>query len=147
MRARALTVLALAAGAAAAPLLAQDAGSPRALAGAEYYSLSFGSGLGTKSLHELIVPLGFTVPVGRRLLLDAGTYYVNAKRTDEAGASGTVSGLTDVVLRGACWISTYTFLLSFRIFSAKASSACFASCESSLRLSPNLADSSVSATS
>jgi len=101
MRARVLTVLALAAGTSAAPLLAQDGGRPRALAGAEYYSVSFGSGLGTKSLHELVVPLGLTVPVGRRLLLDAGTYYVNAQRKDEAGGSGTVSGLTDVVLRGA----------------------------------------------
>jgi len=100
MRARVLTVSALAF-VAAAPLLAQDAGSPRALAGAEYYGVSFGSGLGTKSLHELVVPLGFTVPVGRRVILDAGAFYVNAQRKDEAGGSGTVNGLTDVTLRGA----------------------------------------------
>jgi hypothetical protein len=88
----------------AMPLRGQESGSPRALAGAEFYNVSFGAGVGTKSVRELVVPLGFTVPIARRLVLDAGTYYVNAKRTDQAGGSGTVTGLTDLVVRGALQI-------------------------------------------
>jgi hypothetical protein len=103
MRARALHVALCAAAyaAAVAPLQAQDAGRPRALAGAEYYSVSFGTGAGIKSVHEFVAPLGFTLPISRRLSMDAGAYFVNAQRTNEGGASGTVSGLTDIVLRGA----------------------------------------------
>jgi hypothetical protein len=72
---------------------------PRAITGAEFYTISFGAGLGTKTVSEFVVPLGVIVPVGQRLTLDAGTYVVSARREDEAGASSTISGTTDVTLR------------------------------------------------
>lgn len=97
MRARLLVPLTLAALPAA--LAAQNTRA-RALVGAEFYSASFGAGIGTKSVSEFAVPLGMVVPVGQRLSFDVGTYFVNAQREDEAGGTASLSGLTDVVLRG-----------------------------------------------
>lgn len=83
-----------------APLAAQTVDTrPRAFAGFEYYSVSFGAGIGTKTVTEMVVPLGLIVPVGRRLTFDAGTSYVSAERTDEAGGSTSLNSLTDLVVR------------------------------------------------
>lgn len=103
MRASPLFAFALCCVAVPAGLRAQamDATRPDAVVGVSFRTVTFGTGFGVKSLTELAVPLGLTIPVGRRVTLDAGTYYVNAKRTDESDSSATISGLTDVVIRGA----------------------------------------------
>ena len=73
-----------------------------ALIGAEYRSVSFGDGYrGTKVLSEFAVPIGMTVPLGRRFTADVGTYFVSASMTDDADSTFTISGLTDVIVRGA----------------------------------------------
>jgi len=96
MRARLLTPLLVAALPGA---LAAQTQRPRAFAGAEYYSVSFGSGLGTKSVSEFAVPIGFQLPVGQRLTFDAGTYFVSATRKDETGNATSISGPTDLTVR------------------------------------------------
>lgn len=83
-----------------AALAAQDTRSSF-LVGAEFHTLTYASGTATKKITELAVPLGFTMPIGRRVTVDAGTYFVNAERQDSAGGSATISGLTDLVLRTA----------------------------------------------
>lgn len=74
---------------------------PSALVGAEFRSMSFGAALGVKSVREFVVPIGLVFPVSSRLTIDAGTNVVSAQRTDSAGGSVKLSGVTDVVVRGA----------------------------------------------
>lgn len=71
----------------------------RVFAGGEFYTVSFGAGLGTKSVSEFAVPIGIVIPVGQRLSFDAGTYLVNAQREDETGGTATISGVTDLTVR------------------------------------------------
>jgi hypothetical protein len=97
---------------AAVPALAQT--RVDAQAGAEYRSVSYGAGLGYSSLKEFAVPVGFSVPVGPRLALDAGTYYVSAQRTDASGAQ-TISGLTDVIVRGAYQVKPDVAVFTFAV--------------------------------
>jgi len=99
MRAHSTVVIALAIAAVPAQLSAQ--GGPGFLSGAEYRSVSYAAGLPTKTMSELAVPIGATLPLGRRVMIDAGTYYVNATRTDSSGASASLTGLTDLILRTA----------------------------------------------
>ncbi len=77
--------------------------SPRAgaLAGVEFRTVTYGTGYASKSASELAAPLGVTLPISRRITLDVGTYFFHAERKDSSGASTSVSGLADVVLRGA----------------------------------------------
>ncbi|MFI5206536.1 MAG: hypothetical protein ACHQU8_03890 [Gemmatimonadales bacterium] len=93
------------------PLLAQARSD--ALGGAEYRSVSFGSGLGIASLKELAVPLGLAIPMGSRLSLDAGTFFVSAQSQDGAGSSTTINGLTDVIVHGAYQIRPDVAVLTF----------------------------------
>ncbi len=79
--------------------LAQDPARVRFLTGVEYYTTTFDSGIGTKTVSEMVVPLGLVAPLSRRVTFDAGAYAVNARRTDQAGVEATLSGLTDVILR------------------------------------------------
>ncbi len=84
-----------------AALAAQESPRPGIIVGAEYHTLSFAAGGATKKVTEFAVPLGFTLPLGRRITLDAGTYFVRAEREDSLGGRASVSGLTDLVLRTA----------------------------------------------
>jgi hypothetical protein len=81
-------------------LAAQDP-RPGLVVGAEFHTMTFAAGSATSKVSEFAVPLGFSLPIGRRVTFDAGTYFVNASRTDSMGAKATISGLTDVVLRTA----------------------------------------------
>ncbi|MEK6768388.1 MAG: hypothetical protein AABY85_05285 [Gemmatimonadota bacterium] len=67
--------------------------------GVEYRTLSFDPGLFTKTVSELVVPVGLVIPFSSRLTVDLGTRFARAERTDESGASSTISGLTDVQAR------------------------------------------------
>ncbi len=80
--------------------LGQEA-RPTGQTGVEFRSVSYGTGFDTKSLSEFAVPIGFAYPASPRLTLDAGTYFVSAQRTDATGGTTSLSGLTDVVVRGA----------------------------------------------
>lgn len=114
MRARLMSAATLlVATVAAVPALAQ--GRVDAQTGAEYRSVSFGAGFGTSSLKEFAIPIGIAMPIGSRLSLDAGTYYVSAQRTDASG-SQTINGLTDVIVRGNYQlkpdVAVFTFAMS-----------------------------------
>lgn len=99
-----------------AALLAQVPGSrPSVIAGFEYQTLTFGAGAPTKKLTEMTVPLGVSVPVSQRLSIDAGTYFVRAERTNDSGLTATVSGLTDIVLRGAFQLKPDVAVLTLAI--------------------------------
>lgn len=67
--------------------------------GAEYRTLSFDAGLGTKSVSEMVVPIGLIIPLSSRVTVDVGTRLARAERTDEADSSGTITGLTDLQAR------------------------------------------------
>lgn len=103
---RVTTAMALTLALAATPSLlrAQADARPSFLTGAEFRSVSYGNGFGntgTKTMSEFAVPIGVSFPLGSRVTLDAGTYFVSATRTTGNGASASLSGLTDVILRGA----------------------------------------------
>lgn len=94
-------IMALALAAIPASLAAQGDAHPGFLTGAEFRTVTYAAGLGLKSVSEFAVPIGATLPLGRRLTLDAGTYFVSATHKTESGESTSLSGLTDVILRGA----------------------------------------------
>lgn len=76
----------------------------RAFSGFEYRSMSFDPGLitNTRSVTELVMPLGLVYPVSQRLSFDIGTRYASATReaVDSSGTfTSTVSGLTDTQVR------------------------------------------------
>ncbi len=81
-----------------AALCAQEA-RPTLYTGAEYRSLSFDAGIGTKTVTELVVPVGLVFPFSNRFTVDIGTRFARAQRTDETGGSGTITGLTDIQAR------------------------------------------------
>jgi hypothetical protein len=101
MRVPTTVVIAVAIAAVPAQLQAQGDAHPGLLSGAEFRSVSYGAGIGTKTMSEFAVPIGATLPLGRRVTVDFGTYFVSATRTAQSGASTSLSGLTDVILRGA----------------------------------------------
>lgn len=83
---------------------AAHAQGARVLSGFEYRSMSFDSGLVTltRTVSEMVVPIGLVLPIGQRLTLDVGTRYASATREarDSAGTySSTVSGMTDTQVR------------------------------------------------
>lgn len=83
-----------------ATLAAQEAlERRRVFPGAEFRTLSFDAGLGTKSVSEVVVPIGVVWPISRRVTLDVGTRYARATRTDETQSSASISGLTDLQAR------------------------------------------------
>ncbi len=98
---------------AGAPLLAQ--GRADVQGSAEYRSVSFGSGVGIASLKELAVPLGLALPIGSRLSLDAGTFFVSAQSQDGAGSATTINGLTDVIVHGAYQIKPDVAVFTFAV--------------------------------
>jgi hypothetical protein len=98
MRARLAPVAGLLGAIALAPPVAVGQDRPRVVVGGEFYTVSFDSGIGTKSVSEFVVPLGVALPMGR-LTLDAATYVVSARRTDDSGVSTTLEGITDVMVR------------------------------------------------
>ncbi len=100
---RILPVLAAAAAALVpASLLAQAApvGSTTGFGGVEVRGLSFQSGLGLKSVTEIVVPFAAVWQANSRLALDLGGRYATVSRTDQTGGSTSISGLTDIQVRG-----------------------------------------------
>jgi hypothetical protein len=78
---------------------AQQGGGVAALSGVEVRGLSFQSGLGIKSVTEVAVPFGVVWTASPRLSFDLGGRYASASRTDASGST-TISGLTDIQVRG-----------------------------------------------
>ncbi len=102
MRARRiLPALALAALVPAAALAQSGpVGSTTAYGGVEVRGLSFQSGLGIKSVTQIVVPIAAVWQASPRLAFDLGGRYATVTRKDETGASASISGLTDLQARG-----------------------------------------------
>ena len=81
-----------------ASLLAQ--GGVTAFAGAEARGVSYQAGLGIKSVSEIAVPFAVIWPASARLSFDLGGRYATATRTATDGSTATISGLTDIQVRG-----------------------------------------------
>jgi hypothetical protein len=81
-----------------AAVLAQTGGT--AFAGAEVRGVSYQSGLGIKSVSEIAVPFAVIWPANARLSFDLGGRYATASRKDSNDSSVSISGLTDIQVRG-----------------------------------------------
>jgi len=82
-----------------APLLAQG-GDISGYAGVEARGVSWKPGVGIKSVNEVAVPFAVVWPASPRLSFDLGGRWASATRTDSVGAKTTLSGLTDIQVRG-----------------------------------------------
>jgi hypothetical protein len=71
----------------------------RVQSGFEFRTVSFDSGLGARSVRQLAIPFGVVIPLSPRFQIDAGVWYAQAERTEQGGASVTLSGLTDLQTR------------------------------------------------
>jgi hypothetical protein len=87
-------------------------GQVTGLTGAEVRGLSFGSGLGVKTVTEIAVPFGLVWPASARLSFDLGGRYASVTRKDEAGGSATLAGLTDIQARAVYQIVPDVAVLS-----------------------------------
>ena len=81
-----------------AAVLAQNGGT--AFAGAEVRGVSYQTGLGIKSVSEIAVPFAVIWPANARLSFDLGGRYATASRKDSNDSSVSISGLTDIQVRG-----------------------------------------------
>lgn len=95
-----------------AQLAAQGVGRISVLSGAELRTLNFDAGLGIKSVSEFVVPVGVVWPISSRVSVDVGTRYARASRTDEGGASASISGLTDLQARAVVQLVPDVLLLT-----------------------------------
>jgi hypothetical protein len=75
-------------------------GSVTAFAGVEARGVNYQTGLGIKSVSEIAVPFAVVWPASARLSFDLGGRYATAKRTSSTDTSVTISGLTDIQVRG-----------------------------------------------
>jgi len=85
-----------------ASLLAQgpEVGSSTGFTGVDVRGVSFQSGLGIKKVTEIAVPFAAVWQAGAHLSFDLGGRYATVSSTDESGASTSLSGLTDIQVRG-----------------------------------------------
>ncbi len=81
------------------PLLAQ--GPVTGFAGVEARGVSYQAGLGMKSVSEVAVPFAVIWPASARLTFDLGGRYATASRKGSDDSTATISGLTDIQVRGA----------------------------------------------
>jgi hypothetical protein len=105
VRARARRAALVAALVAAFPVAASaqgglPVGRLRVLTGFDARGVSFATGLGVKSISEIAVPLGVLYNPSTRLAFDLGVRYASVSRTPEGAAKVTLSGLTDLQVRG-----------------------------------------------
>jgi hypothetical protein len=79
-------------------LLAQ--GPVTGFAGVEVRGVAYQSGLGIKSVSEVAVPFAVVWPANARLSFDLGGRYASASRKGSNDSTATISGLTDIQVRG-----------------------------------------------
>ena len=88
----------------AAPVAAQGNGfyDGRTVgAGLQFKTYSFGSGAQFQKASQFAIPIAMVYPVNSRLSFDVGTSYATTSTTTVTDGDHSVSGLTDVQLRGA----------------------------------------------
>ena len=95
------------------PLLAQ--GPVTGFAGVEARGVTYQAGLGIKSVSEVAVPFAVIWPASARLSFDLGGRYATASRKGSDDSTVTISGLTDLQVRG-----TYQLIPDIAVFSLSA---------------------------
>jgi hypothetical protein len=88
----------------AAPVAAQGNGfydGKSVGTGLQFKAYSFGDGAQFEKASQLAIPVAMVVPVNARLSFDVGTFYAMTSTTTVTDGQHSVSGLTDVQLRGA----------------------------------------------
>ena len=101
MRAPALALITLLT---AAPLAAQGNSfydSRTVTTGVQFKSYSFGDGGKFEKISQFAVPIAAVIPVSERFSLDLGTFYASTSTTSATDGDRSVSGLTDLQIRGA----------------------------------------------
>jgi len=71
------------------------------ISGVQAIGYDFGSGYPTNSISQVAVPIAVLIPIGKRLSLDAGTFYASTRVTPAVGSHETLNGFTDTQLRGS----------------------------------------------
>ena len=102
----------------AAPLAAQGNGfydGRSATTGVQFKSYSFGGGAQFQKASQFAVPIAMVFPVSPRLSLDLGTSYAITSTTTTTGGAHSVSGVTDVQLRGAYTLGRDAAVLSLLV--------------------------------
>lgn len=115
MRALRLSLVALLV---AAPAAAQGNGfyeGKTVTTGVQFKTYSFGDGAQFEKASQLAVPLAFVVPVSQRLSFDVGTYYAMTSTTIAGEGDHSVSGLTDLQLRGTYTLGRDAAVLSLLV--------------------------------
>ncbi len=81
-----------------ATLLAQ--GDVTGFAGVEARGVTYQAGTGIKSVSEVAIPFAVVWPASTRLSFDLGGRWATASRTGSNDTTATISGLTDIQVRG-----------------------------------------------
>jgi hypothetical protein len=101
---RTLRLLPFALTLAAAPLAAQGNGfydGRSAVTGVQFKTYSFGDGAEFEKASQVAIPVAAVIPVNGRFSLDLGTFYAMTSTTTSSDGDHSVSGLTDLQIRGA----------------------------------------------
>lgn len=83
--------------------------------GVQFKSYSFGSGAQFQKASQFAVPVAVVYPVSQRLSIDIGTFYAVTSTSIASGGSHSVSGLTDVQVRGAYTIGRDAAVVSLLV--------------------------------
>jgi hypothetical protein len=70
------------------------------IAGPQFVSYTFGTGVAARSVSELAVPFAVIIPFGSRLTFDLSSSYANVEVKAGGARTSTINGLTDTQLRG-----------------------------------------------
>jgi hypothetical protein len=86
-----------------------------ATTGVDAQSYRFGAGNPVRSIDQVAIPLGFVVPLGRRLSIDVGTSYAWTRVGLEDGTAPEIASLTDTQLRLAWLLGRDAAVLSLLV--------------------------------
>lgn len=101
-----------------APLMAQGNSfynGATLTSGAQFKSYSFGSGATFEKVSQFAVPLGAVIPVSERLSVDVGTFYAVTSTTTASTGEQSVSGLSDLQVRGSFTMGRDAAVLSLLV--------------------------------
>lgn len=102
----------------AAPLVAQGNSfysGRTATSGVLFKTYSFGDGAEFEKASQIAVPLAIVMPINERLSVDIGAYYAMTSSETATEGSHSVSGLTDVQLRGSYTLGRDAAVLSLLV--------------------------------
>lgn len=78
-----------------------------------FTSLSFGEGVGKRTVSQFALPMAVILPFGERLSVDVTTAFATSTAKVEGGSESSISGLTDTQIRANYRFSNDQVLLTF----------------------------------